>query len=178
LYNYNVYFTFNSLNYLKSHLGGSTFELVGPFAAEALSVGCRGQAVPTSTTINDPKHWYDRAAEMRALSETMNDIETRAIMLRSPLTTTSWPIAPCIVPEVRGNRTRNGEMMPQESDLATAIEQVAGAKANVAKQRERIARLRHAGYSTLDAERALGVFIRTLRVFEDHERQIHDELRR
>jgi hypothetical protein len=33
------------------------------------------------TTINDAKHWHDRAAEMRALSET-NDIETRAIMLR------------------------------------------------------------------------------------------------
>jgi hypothetical protein len=35
-----------------------------------------------SSTINDPKHWYDRAAEMRALSATMNDVETRAIMLR------------------------------------------------------------------------------------------------
>jgi hypothetical protein len=67
--------------------------------------------------------------------------------------------------------------MPSESDLAVASQQVAGAKANVAKQRERIARLRHAGYSTLDAERALGVFIRTLRVFEDHERQIYEELR-
>jgi hypothetical protein len=46
--------------------------------------------------------------------------------------------------------------MPSESDLAVASQQVAGAKANVARQRERIARLRHAGYSTLDAERALG----------------------
>ncbi len=33
------------------------------------------------TTIHDAKYWYDRAAEMRALSET-NDIETRAIKLR------------------------------------------------------------------------------------------------
>ena len=32
--------------------------------------------------INDAKHWYDRAAEMRALSEVMVDVETRAIMLR------------------------------------------------------------------------------------------------
>ena len=68
--------------------------------------------------------------------------------------------------------------MPSDSDLAMAIQQVAGAKANVAKQRERIARLRRAGYSTLDAERSLGVFNRTLRVFEDHERQIREELRR
>ena len=67
--------------------------------------------------------------------------------------------------------------MPSESDLAVASQQVAGAKMNVAKQRERIARLRRAGYSTLEAERALGVFIRTLRVFEDHERQMHEELR-
>jgi hypothetical protein len=31
--------------------------------------------------INDPKHWHDRAAEMRALSETMNDYKTKSIML-------------------------------------------------------------------------------------------------
>jgi hypothetical protein len=35
-----------------------------------------------SRTVNDPKHWYDRAAEMRALSETMRDPEVIAIMLR------------------------------------------------------------------------------------------------
>jgi hypothetical protein len=51
-----------------------------------------------------------------------------------------------------------------------------GAKANVAKQRARITRLRHARYSMLDAECALSVFIRTLRVSEDHECQIRDEL--
>jgi hypothetical protein len=38
--------------------------------------------MPKSDFINDPKHWPDRAAEMRALSETMNDVETKAIMLR------------------------------------------------------------------------------------------------
>ena len=32
--------------------------------------------------INDSKHWLDRAAEMRALAETMRDVETKAIMLR------------------------------------------------------------------------------------------------
>jgi hypothetical protein len=35
-----------------------------------------------SSTVNDPKHWRDRAAEMRALAETMKDVETQAIMLR------------------------------------------------------------------------------------------------
>jgi hypothetical protein len=33
-------------------------------------------------TIDDPRHWYDRAAEMRVLSATMKDAETTAIMLR------------------------------------------------------------------------------------------------
>ena len=36
----------------------------------------------SSRTVSDPKHWRDRAAEMRALSETMDDVEARAIMLR------------------------------------------------------------------------------------------------
>jgi hypothetical protein len=35
-----------------------------------------------SSTIHDPKHWRDRAAAMRALSQTMDDVEARAIMLR------------------------------------------------------------------------------------------------
>jgi hypothetical protein len=35
-----------------------------------------------ASSINDPKHWYDRAATMRALSEAMANAETRAIMLR------------------------------------------------------------------------------------------------
>jgi hypothetical protein len=38
--------------------------------------------MPTGSINNHPKHWLDRAAEMRALAETMNDVETRAIMLR------------------------------------------------------------------------------------------------
>jgi hypothetical protein len=32
--------------------------------------------------INDPKHWRDRAAEMRALADTMKDAEATAIMNR------------------------------------------------------------------------------------------------
>ena len=35
-----------------------------------------------SEYINNPKHWHDRAAEMRVLSETMNEVEARATMLR------------------------------------------------------------------------------------------------
>jgi hypothetical protein len=30
--------------------------------------------------VNNPKHWRDRASEMRALSETMKDPETIALM--------------------------------------------------------------------------------------------------
>jgi hypothetical protein len=32
--------------------------------------------------INDPKHWRNRAAAMRALSETMNYIDTQVVMLK------------------------------------------------------------------------------------------------
>jgi hypothetical protein len=34
------------------------------------------------TAMNDVRHWRDRAAEMRALSDTMHDAETVTIMLR------------------------------------------------------------------------------------------------
>jgi hypothetical protein len=34
------------------------------------------------TSINDPKHWRDRAAEMRALAKMMKDAETIEIMNR------------------------------------------------------------------------------------------------
>ena len=36
----------------------------------------------TKKPTNDPKHWRDRAAEMRALADTMKDPETVVIMLR------------------------------------------------------------------------------------------------
>jgi hypothetical protein len=35
----------------------------------------------THQSINDAKHWRDRAAEMRVLSDTMRDYETQKIML-------------------------------------------------------------------------------------------------
>jgi hypothetical protein len=37
--------------------------------------------MPTSQ-VNDSKHWRDRAAHMRALSDMMKDIDAVAIMLR------------------------------------------------------------------------------------------------
>jgi hypothetical protein len=33
-------------------------------------------------SVNDPHHWLERAAAMRALSETMKDVQVRAMMLR------------------------------------------------------------------------------------------------
>jgi hypothetical protein len=41
----------------------------------------RGVAMPTHE-IHDPKHWYDRAEEMRALSEAMVNEDTKSRMLR------------------------------------------------------------------------------------------------
>jgi hypothetical protein len=38
--------------------------------------------MPKPDPIHDPKPWLDRAAELRALSENMADVEARAIMLR------------------------------------------------------------------------------------------------
>jgi hypothetical protein len=32
--------------------------------------------------VNDPKHWHDRAAEMRALAKGVSDLDTEVIMLR------------------------------------------------------------------------------------------------
>jgi hypothetical protein len=38
--------------------------------------------MPPLPRVNDPKHWYDRAAELRALSDMMKTEEAIAIMLR------------------------------------------------------------------------------------------------
>jgi hypothetical protein len=38
--------------------------------------------MPKPDFINDPNHWHQRAAEIRALAETMAGVETRAIMLK------------------------------------------------------------------------------------------------
>jgi hypothetical protein len=41
-----------------------------------------GAPMPTPVSINDPKHWSDRAGEMRAFSDAMKSEEATAIMLR------------------------------------------------------------------------------------------------
>lgn len=53
-----------------------------------------------------------------------------------------------------------------------AARHVAAGRRIVARQRERIARLRMAGHPTLDHEQTLRIFESTLRIFEDHEREI------
>jgi hypothetical protein len=44
--------------------------------------GRKDGGMMASDNINDPKHWRDRAAEMRASSEETKDADTRKIMLR------------------------------------------------------------------------------------------------
>lgn len=36
----------------------------------------------TNRSIDDPKHWYDRAAEMRVLADGMANVEAQRMMLR------------------------------------------------------------------------------------------------
>ena len=55
------------------------------------------------------------------------------------------------------------------------MQHVARAKQIVAKQRARIVRLADAICSTVDAEQTRA-FVSTLRIFEDHERQLGEEL--
>jgi hypothetical protein len=45
-------------------------------------LGDEGALMPKPDTINDPKHWRDRAAEMRALADCMEKPETVAIMAK------------------------------------------------------------------------------------------------
>jgi hypothetical protein len=35
--------------------------------------------------VNDPKHWHDRAAEMRAIAETMKEPDAKEMLLRLAL---------------------------------------------------------------------------------------------
>jgi hypothetical protein len=44
--------------------------------------GNRGVQIMTLQGINDAKHWRDRAAEMRVLSDVMKDQESQRMMLK------------------------------------------------------------------------------------------------
>jgi hypothetical protein len=50
--------------------------------ASPSATGAREALMPPLPRVNDPKHWYDRAAELRALSDMMKTEEAIAIMLR------------------------------------------------------------------------------------------------
>jgi hypothetical protein len=63
----------------------------------------------------------------------------------------------------------------EESDLALAARHVAEGRRIVARQRERIARLRALGCSTLDHEQTLRIFESTLEIFLDHEQTIREQ---
>lgn len=49
--------------------------------------------MPMRGYINDPKPWHDQVAEMRALAETMNDVETKRINLEYTLRPSLFPAA-------------------------------------------------------------------------------------
>jgi hypothetical protein len=53
-----------------------------PFAATLGKGASKERKMSRASQLNDPGHWRDRATEMRALAETMQEAETRAIMQR------------------------------------------------------------------------------------------------
>ena len=62
----------------------------------------------------------------------------------------------------------------EESQIALAARHVAEGRTIVARQRERIARLKALGCSTLDHEQTLRIFESTLEILLDHEQTIRE----
>jgi hypothetical protein len=60
--------------------------------------------------------------------------------------------------------------------LTTAALHVAEGRRSVVRQRARIAKLHAIGASTSEAENTLDVFLRTLRVLEDYETLLREEI--
>jgi hypothetical protein len=54
----------------------------GIFQRNNTREGRKDGGIMASDNINDPKHWRDRAAEMRASAEETKDADNRKIMLR------------------------------------------------------------------------------------------------
>jgi hypothetical protein len=63
-----------------------------------------------------------------------------------------------------------------ETRLAIAANHVAHGRAIVAQQRERVARLKAMGTRTREHERTLDVFISTLQILEEHERDLRNSV--
>ena len=68
----------------------------------------------------------------------------------------------------------SAHVMPDEpeSDLARGIRHVTAGRRIVARQRERIRRLKALGHPTLGHEQTLLVFESALRIFGEHEKQL------
>ena len=65
-----------------------------------------------------------------------------------------------------------------ESLLQQAARHVAKGSQIVARQRERIVQLKLVGGSTIDAEQTLRIFLNTLEIFEQHQRELlQDQIR-
>jgi hypothetical protein len=62
-----------------------------------------------------------------------------------------------------------------EADLSLAARHVAEGQMIVARQRDRIARLKALGCSTLDHEQTLRIFESTLEIFLDHEQTLREK---
>jgi hypothetical protein len=62
----------------------------------------------------------------------------------------------------------------KEIDLTLAARHVAEGRIIVARQRDRIARLKALGCSTLDHEQTLRIFQSTLEIFLDHQRTLRE----
>jgi hypothetical protein len=70
-------------------------------------------------------------------------------------------------------------VMPEiDTELAAAARHVAEGRRIVARQREIIARLAAQGSCTGDYERTLDIFVSSLRIFEEHERELRAAVKR
>ena len=65
-------------------------------------------------------------------------------------------------------------MHTAHEDLLMAVRHVTAGRCIVARQRDRIERLRALGCSTLIHEETLRVFLSTLQIFEEHVRELRE----
>ena len=65
----------------KAQGSDETQRVRNPLCSFSRAIGAQ-RNMSYGKNINDPKHWRDRAAEMRALADTMKDADTIGIMNR------------------------------------------------------------------------------------------------